>query len=66
MHDVCSLPALGAPFNFIDGVTTACIGSDSSSFGVSSTIACPPAVAGTDVIARRGLVLADVIKPVSA
>jgi len=49
-----------------DCLTVACIGADRSSLGVSSTIACPPAVAGTDVIARRGLVLADVVKPVSA
>jgi len=28
-------------------------------------MACPPAVAGMVVIARRGLVLTDVVKPVS-
>jgi len=32
---------------------------------VSATIACPPAVAGMVVVARRGLMWTDVVKPVS-
>jgi len=48
-----------------DVVTVSGIGVDSSSFGVSATMTCPPAVAGMVVVAWRGLVLTDVVKPVS-